>query len=70
MNFCDFRYFNKASTGHRSAARFKPEVHPRSVSQKCTPEVYPGSVPQKCTPEVYPRSVSQKCIPEVYPEVE
>ena len=30
---------NKARTGPRSAARFKPEVHPRSVSLRWSPEV-------------------------------
>ena len=30
-------------TGPRSAARFNPEVHPRSVGQKYTPEVHPRS---------------------------
>ena len=31
--------WNKAGTCPRSAARFKPEVHPRSVAQKYTTEV-------------------------------
>ena len=39
---------NKARTGPRSAARFKPEVHPRSAPQKCSPEVYPRSKLTKC----------------------
>ena len=40
---------NKARTGPRSAARFKPEVYPRSAPQKCTPEVHPRSKLTKCT---------------------
>jgi len=31
---CDGPFLNKAMTGPRSAARFKPEVYPRIVAQK------------------------------------
>ena len=33
-----FNKLNKASTGPRSVARFKPEVHPRSKLMKCPEE--------------------------------
>ena len=38
---------NKARTGPRSAAKFKPEAHPRNVNQNCNPELHPRSVVQK-----------------------
>ena len=42
-SFESFQMKQGQGTGPRSAARFKPEVHPRTVPQKCSPEVHPRS---------------------------
>ena len=34
---------DRTRTGPRSAARFKPEMYPKSSPQKCTPKVHPIS---------------------------